>query len=906
MAEINTVIAEASQDLQTIEDFVNLPAGSDVRPRLLPSVNVGTLAGTRDAIFRAGGLPAEPFPTLAKMQTEGTSLADGQLAMVYNETANNGLYVKTAGAWVKADYDPLTQAKTYIGSAIRDSETGFLDKSYNLFDASKAKIGQFITATGSISTNPAYSVSDYIKVSASTTYTMSSASSTQPAFATVNYFDTEKVFISRVVVGETAGSKSFTTPANTAYIRLNIYDGLPSENSRMLNEGSVALAYQPFKTPTLKNVSLSASNVQQVAESLNITDTAKPYITPSKNLFDYTKTTPNSVISDTGEISAPQLENTYQISDFIPVVGGDKYTISGALGTYIFIHTAYYTSNKEFIRRVDSRRTGESPSLTLTIPSNAAYVRFNINQGLPSENNRMFNKGEEALPYEKGGAVLSGVKLAPDIIAQVGASGGADLTNNFVVSSNNLFDYDTATVNKNILDTGEVVDSVSYSLSDYIPVKPSTKYTMSGSIAGIDAFIYTSYFTAGKNFIRRESTKTRDTGKLTITTPPNAAFIRFSINGGLPSYGKRMFNVGDVALPYEKGGTSKLTGVVIADDVMSDINRKIKPNPDDKYMLDLPVNAVYDAGKDFSGYPDFNNIQSSAVYAMYDDLMSEHTEYITKQFLGNDAWGNEVSAYKFTPLRPTSTNETIKYPKVFLVTGIHGMEHMPPLSCYLMLREMCKSWRDNELIEALRFNIDLIIIPVANPTGWNRNTRLNDNGVDVNRNFPAGWQLVDKVADPGHFGGTEPASELETQYIMQVFAENPDIDIFYDHHNFNGLSAETHPHFIWVSSQNGSKEYIEHLAQTLITRMTRVWRKRYAWIPQSDTYFAGYTTSGTSAGTLKDYALAQQIKYAATFEVGGKWWIDPTGEKFDANHSRCAVETITNWLLINLHDLTNS
>lgn len=63
-------------------------------------------------LFENGGLPAKPFPTLAKMNTDGASLADGTLAQVYNETANNGLYLKTNNAWVKSAYDPLTQAKT--------------------------------------------------------------------------------------------------------------------------------------------------------------------------------------------------------------------------------------------------------------------------------------------------------------------------------------------------------------------------------------------------------------------------------------------------------------------------------------------------------------------------------------------------------------------------------------------------------------------------------------------------------------------------------------------------------------------------------------------------------------------------------------------------------------------------
>ena len=69
-------------------------------------------------MFQNGGLPAKPFATKAKMETDGGSLADGQLAMVYNETANNGLYVKTAGEWVKGKYDPVLSAKTYADNLL--------------------------------------------------------------------------------------------------------------------------------------------------------------------------------------------------------------------------------------------------------------------------------------------------------------------------------------------------------------------------------------------------------------------------------------------------------------------------------------------------------------------------------------------------------------------------------------------------------------------------------------------------------------------------------------------------------------------------------------------------------------------------------------------------------------------
>lgn len=60
-------------------------------------------------MFQNGGLPAVPFATKALMTA--SALIDGQYAMVTDDTVNNGLYVKTAGAWVKSGYDPLLQAK---------------------------------------------------------------------------------------------------------------------------------------------------------------------------------------------------------------------------------------------------------------------------------------------------------------------------------------------------------------------------------------------------------------------------------------------------------------------------------------------------------------------------------------------------------------------------------------------------------------------------------------------------------------------------------------------------------------------------------------------------------------------------------------------------------------------------
>ena len=70
--------------------------------------------------------------------------------------------------------------------------------------------------------------------------------------------------------------------------------------------------------------------------------------------------------------------------------------------------------------------------------------------------------------------------------------------------------------------------------------------------------------------------------------------------------------------------------------------------------------------------------------------------------------------------------------------------------------------------EYLGVNSDtkLLFIPCLNITGFKTKTRVNKNGVDLNRNFPTkNWELGEKNE---FFGGTEPASEEETRFIISV------------------------------------------------------------------------------------------------------------------------------------------
>jgi len=61
---------------------------------------------------------------------------------------------------------------------------------------------------------------------------------------------------------------------------------------------------------------------------------------------------------------------------------------------------------------------------------------------------------------------------------------------------------------------------------------------------------------------------------------------------------------------------------------------------------------------------------------------------------------------------------------------------------------------------------NLLFIPCLNPDGMQSNTRVNSNGVDLNRNFPTkNWEFTERS---DFFGGERPASEIETQFVIDV------------------------------------------------------------------------------------------------------------------------------------------
>ena len=92
---------------------------------------------------------------------------------------------------------------------------------------------------------------------------------------------------------------------------------------------------------------------------------------------------------------------------------------------------------------------------------------------------------------------------------------------------------------------------------------------------------------------------------------------------------------------------------------------------------------------------------------------------------------------------------------ILIVGVVHGDE---PQGEYLI----------NKYLEEVE-DSGMLFIPSLNPDGKDKGTRVNSNGVDINRNFPTkNWELSDK---DNYYGGDSPASEIETRFLIDVIEE---------------------------------------------------------------------------------------------------------------------------------------
>ncbi len=121
---------------------------------------------------------------------------------------------------------------------------------------------------------------------------------------------------------------------------------------------------------------------------------------------------------------------------------------------------------------------------------------------------------------------------------------------------------------------------------------------------------------------------------------------------------------------------------------------------------------------------------------------------------GRSVQGRAIRAYQSVP------EEDGRPARWMLLLGqVHGDE---PQGRWL-LRALKPEWERRHPCDGL----GLVVVPCLNPDGGRARTRVNANGVDLNRNMPTrDWKPG--FERPGNNPGASPASEPETQAVLRL------------------------------------------------------------------------------------------------------------------------------------------
>lgn len=285
---------------------------------------------------------------------------------------------------------------------------------------------------------------------------------------------------------------------------------------------------------------------------------------------------------------------------------------------------------------------------------------------------------------------------------------------------------------------------------------------------------------------------------------------------------------------------------------------------------------------------------AAAVWTLFDGLVTAHPDYVSKNTLTHGAFTN----YEYVFATPAYNNynsteypqdPSISKPKILLTSGVHGYERSAVLANYVL----CKALADGSpAMRLFREQIELHVIPIVTPSSFDADSRLNSNGVNINRNFDSNWVLT-PVGN--QYSGPYAASENETQVVQSWIDNNADASCLLDHHNSQVVNE-----IAVLMSEDLMEDVKDNIRPFMCAEISHMKIDR-GLIGSSFKYY--YEATRMTAGAEKGYATKKGVP---GFTLETSWNVNNTGKHSnttigtDAECAAAILLGLSNWALLNI------
>ena len=194
-------------------------------------------------------------------------------------------------------------------------------------------------------------------------------------------------------------------------------------------------------------------------------------------------------------------------------------------------------------------------------------------------------------------------------------------------------------------------------------------------------------------------------------------------------------------------------------------------------------------------------------------------KYVRDSVSGDTMVSSGVTYYRY-PFGDCDKDYKNRIP-VTIIANEHGGHEVRDCALIVtrLIKDLCEGKnQDNPVLNYIRENVSLTVIPVVNPHGWNKigdtTGYYNYNGVNINRNYDTvGWDYCyeNQDTDGNSKLGEYPGSENETQYVMNTMSESGAVIAMSVH----GLTTTVDSVLTYYQGQNPSGPYSAEKTQLI-------------------------------------------------------------------------------------------
>jgi len=217
---------------------------------------------------------------------------------------------------------------------------------------------------------------------------------------------------------------------------------------------------------------------------------------------------------------------------------------------------------------------------------------------------------------------------------------------------------------------------------------------------------------------------------------------------------------------------------------------------------------------------------------------------VGKTVLNRDIWALKISK------NPDAEEEE---PELRLVGAHHGNERIGYMVALYAAEQLCARYAADAEVKALVDGAEIWAVPMLNADGVVANSRYNNHGIDLNRNYSYAWS-------PGGGGGSSPFSEPETRAIR----DNGLANAFVMSHSYH--SGAKYVNYVWnyKAELPYDVDEIVHISEVYGDLTGYPVTNGYAW----------YETHGD----LNDWSYGERGDPDDTIEVYGPSYNPPVGQ----------------------------